>query len=32
MNEEVRLPIETSREGNKITKVCVEDVYKIVII
>lgn len=30
MNEEVRLPIETSREGNKITKVCVEDVYKIV--
>lgn len=27
MNE-VRLPIETTREGNKITKVCVEDVYK----
>ena len=27
---DVRLPIETTREGNKITKVCVEDVYKIV--
>jgi len=25
----VTLPIETTREGNKITKVCVEDVYKI---
>ena len=25
----VRMPIETTREGNKITKVCVEDVYKI---
>jgi len=25
----VRIPIETTREGNKITKVCVEDVYKI---
>lgn len=25
----VRLPIETTRDGNKITKVCVEDVYKI---
>ena len=30
MNEEVRLPIKTERDGNKITKVCVEDVYKIV--
>ncbi len=29
MNEEVRLPIETTREGNKITKVCVEDVYRL---
>ena len=29
MND-VRLPIETTRDGNKITKVCVEDVYKIV--
>ena len=28
MDETVRLPIETTREGNKITKVCVEDVYK----
>lgn len=26
----VRLPIETTRDGNKITKVCVEDVYKII--
>lgn len=26
----VRLPIETIREGNKITKICVEDVYKII--
>ena len=26
----VRMPIETSREGEKITKVCVEDVYKII--
>lgn len=24
----VRLPIETYRDGNKITKVCVEDIYK----
>lgn len=24
----VKLPIKTAREGNKITKVCVEDVYK----
>jgi len=24
------MPIETTREGNKITKVCVEDVYKMV--
>ena len=30
MNENVRMPIETTREGNKITKKCVEDVYKIV--
>ena len=30
MNENVRMPIETVREGNKITKTCVEDVYKIV--
>jgi hypothetical protein len=28
MND-VRMPIETIREGNKITKTCVEDVYKI---
>ena len=28
MND-VRMPIETSREGNKITKVCVENIYKI---
>lgn len=26
----VRMPIETTREGDKITKVCVEDVYKII--
>ena len=30
MNDDVRMPIETVREGNKITKTCVEDVYKIV--
>ena len=30
MNENVRMPIETTREGNKITKVCVEDVYKMI--
>ena len=30
MNDNVRLPIETTREGDKITKVCVEDVYKII--
>jgi hypothetical protein len=30
MNDEVRFPIETIREGNKITKTCVEDVHKIV--
>lgn len=30
MNENVKLPIETYREGNKITKVCVEDIYKII--
>lgn len=29
MND-VRMPIKTNREGNKITKVCVEDFYKIV--
>jgi hypothetical protein len=29
MNE-VRMPIQTVRDGNKITKTCVEDVYKIV--
>ena len=30
MNEnEVRFPLGTKREGNKITKTCVEDVYKI---
>lgn len=29
MND-VRMPIETSREGNKITKVCVEDIYKMI--
>ena len=28
--QEVRFPIETVREGNKITKTCVEDVYKMV--
>ena len=27
---EIRFPIETTREGNKITKTCVEDVHKIV--
>lgn len=26
----VRMPIETIREGNKITKICVDDIYKIV--
>lgn len=26
----VRMPIKTTREGDKITKVCVEDVYKII--
>ena len=26
--KDVKLPITTVREGNKITKVCVEDVYK----
>lgn len=30
MNDNVRLPIETTREGDKITKVCVEDVYKMI--
>ena len=28
MNENVRMPIQTVRDGNKITKVCVEDIYK----
>lgn len=28
--DNVRLPIKTSREGNKITKVCVEDIYKMI--
>jgi len=28
--DNVRMPIETTREGNKITKVCVEDVYKMI--
>lgn len=27
---DVRLPIETIREGNKITKVCVEDIHKMI--
>ena len=26
----IRMPIETIREGNKITKICLEDVYKII--
>ena len=30
MNDEVKLPIETYREGNQITKVCVEDVHRMV--
>lgn len=30
MNEDVRLPIETTIEGEKTTKVCVEDMYKAV--
>ena len=30
MNDVVRMPIKTSREGNKITKVCVEDIYKLI--
>ena len=30
MNEDVRMPIETVRDGEKITKTCVEDVYKII--
>ena len=29
MNENYRFPIVTTREGNKITKVCVEDMYKV---
>lgn len=29
MND-VRMPIKTIREGNKITKICVEDVYKMI--
>lgn len=27
---EVKLPIKTIKDGNKITKICVEDVYKII--
>lgn len=30
MKNEVRMPIETTRVGDEITKVCVEDVYKII--
>lgn len=30
MNDDVRFPIETTFNGNEITKTCVEDVYKIV--
>lgn len=26
----VRMPIKTTRDGNKITKICVEDIYKII--
>lgn len=29
MNDRVMLPIEVSREGDQITKVCVEDIYKL---
>lgn len=28
--DNVRMPIETTRDGNKIIKVCVEDVYKMI--
>lgn len=30
MNENVRIPVKTNRDGNKITKVCVEDFYKMI--
>lgn len=30
VKKDVRMPIETTREGNKITKVCVEDFYKVI--
>ena len=30
MNNEVRLPIKTTQKGDEISKVCVEDCYKIV--
>ena len=30
MNDEVRLPIETIHDGEKTTKICVEDMYKAV--
>ena len=30
MNDEVRLPIETVHDGEKTTKICVEDMYKAV--
>jgi len=30
MSNEIRYPIVTTREGNKITKVCVEDVYRLI--
>lgn len=29
MKNEVKLPIETIKDGNKTTKICVEDVYKL---
>lgn len=29
MNEEIKFPIQTIRDGNKITKICVEDYYKL---
>lgn len=29
MSEKVKFPIETIKEGNKITKICVEDYYKV---
>jgi len=30
MNNDVRMPIITTRDGNKISKVCVENIYKII--